>query len=110
MDDVRKDLQKVLSGKANKSSLNVAVEEGGEKFAPPKRHQVVRLTVYSEPVYALLDTGAINNVMSLRLANKLKLDIVPAARRIIVADGTSGGCEVIVMNVPVEFGEIVVRL
>ena len=88
VDDVRKDLQKVLSGKVKMSAVNVAFDEGEEDFAPPKRHQVVKLTVYSEPVYALLDTGAIPNVMSLSSAKKLKFDIFPTAQRIIVANGT----------------------
>lgn len=58
----------------------------------------------------MLDTGAIPNVMSLSLAKKFKLDIFPTARSIFVADGTSGSCEGVVMNVLVGFGVIVVRL
>ena len=70
VDNVRKELQKALSGKSKKSSVN-ATGEHGEGFVPPNRHQVVRLTVHSEPVYALLDSGAIPNVMSLELARRL---------------------------------------
>ena len=45
------------------------------------------LSVYSEPVYGLLYSGAIPNVMSDTLAKKLRLQLSPTKRRIDVADG-----------------------
>ena len=77
---------------------------------PPNRLLVTSLTVHSEPVYALLDSGAIPNVMSTGLAKKLKLDLEPTNRRIIVADGSSGSCQGVVSAIPVGFGDIVKRL
>ena len=109
VDDVRKELQEVFSAKGKKKSVN-AVGEHGNGFVPPNRHQVVRLTVHSEHVYALLDSGAIPNVMSLELARKLKLELRPSSRRIIVADGSTNACEGIVDSVPVGFGNIVKKL
>ncbi len=58
--------------------------------------------MYSEPVYGLLDLGAIPNVMSDMLAKKLRLQLSPTNRRIVVAD--------ILEEIPVSFGDIVVRL
>lgn len=86
VDKVLKDLQRVLSGKDRAVSLNVTVEDEDE-FLLPDRHMVVRLNAYSEPVYALLDSGAIRNVISARLVEKLNLKVTPTERRIIVANG-----------------------
>ena len=77
---------------------------------PPNQHQFVQLTVYSEPDFSFLGSGTIANVMSDRLANKLKLSLAPTERRIVVADGSTGVCKGIVSDVPVGFGKIVVRL
>ena len=109
VDNVRKDLQKILSGRFKNPSLNVAGEDE-EEHVPPSRHQLVMLTVYSEPVYGLLDSGAIPDIMSSRLAEKLKLEVEPTNRRIIVANGASEGVQGVVSNIPVGFGKVVVRL
>ena len=87
--NVKKELQKIIAKKLKRTSVNVA-GEGDRGPSPPSRHQVVELAVYSEAVYGLLDSGATPNVMSVKLAKKLKLELSPTERRIIVADGTSG--------------------
>ncbi len=74
------------------------------------RHQIMQLMVYFEHVFGILDSRAIPNVMSDRLANKLKLSLTPTERRIIVADLSTGGCKGIASDVPVVFGKVVVRL
>lgn len=74
VDDIRRDLQSVFSGKARSSSLNLAGEVE-EEFAPPRRQKLDMLTEYSEPVYALVDPGAIPDIMSDRLTKKLRLEI-----------------------------------
>lgn len=45
-------------------------------------------------MHELLDTGAIPNVMTTKLAKKLKLEIAPTDRRIIVAEGTRSSSSV----------------
>ena len=89
--------------------MNLADDEE-KNFTPPNRHQVAKLTVYSEHVYALLDSEAIPNVMSSKLAKKLKLRLESTQRRIVVANGTSGSCDGVVSDVPIGFGSIVMRL
>lgn len=89
--------------------MNVADEEDDE-HNPPSRHQLVQLTVYSEPVYALLDSGATPDVMSTSLAQKLKLQVEPTNCRFIVVNGASEIVEGVVTNVPVGFGVIVSHL
>ena len=109
VDNVRKDLSKAFSSKISKKGVNVAIRDRQDPGVP-SRHMFVNLTVYSEQVYALLDTGAIPNVMSVKLADKLRLTPIPTTRRIIVADGTSNSCEGTVVDVPVSFGKIVGHL
>ncbi len=67
---------------------------------PPNRHQFVQLAVYSEPVFGLLASEAIPNVMLGRLANELKIILNPTESRIIVADGPTEGCKGIASDVP----------
>ena len=68
------------------------------------------LTVYSELVYALLDSYAISDVIPRRLTEKLKLDVNTTNRRIILANGASKGFSDVVDNVPVGSGSAVTRL
>ena len=48
--------------------------------------------------------------MSDELASKLRLELPPTERRMIVADGTSGICAGSISGIPVSFGPIVMRL
>ena len=61
-------------------------------------------------MYAVLDNGGIHKVMSLKLAKKMKLEVILTARRIIMADGASGNWDGIVSNVSVRLGDMVVRV
>ncbi len=109
VDKLRKELQKIVAKKVTRSAVNVTSEDRQRKV-PPNRHQVVWITVYSEPVYGILDTSAIPNVISDTLVEKLRLNLTPTKRRIVVADGTTGACTGILEAIPVSFGSIVVRL
>ncbi len=109
IESVRKQLLSIVSKRRSKSAVHMASEQEKDVL-PPNRHQVMQLTVYSEPVFGLSGSGALPNVMSDRLANKLKLSLTPTERRIIVADGSTEGCKGIASDVPVCFGMIVVRL
>ena len=72
--------------------------------------QVVESAVYSEAVYGSLYSGDIPNVMSDKLANKLRLELSQTDRRIIVAGGTSGSWAGSISGIKVSFGSIVMRL
>ena len=91
VDNVEKEIQRIIAKKVKKDSVNVA-GEGIWGSSLPKIHQVLELAVYSEAVYGLLDSGSVSNVMPDELANKLRLEPSPKERRIIVADGSSGSC------------------
>ena len=109
MDKVRKELQIIITKKVTSSSVNVTGEVN-QKKVPPNRHQFVKLAVYSEPVFWLLDSGAIPNVMSDSLAEKLRFQLSPTKRRIVVADGSTGDCAGILQEILVSFGDIAARL
>ena len=109
IESVRKQLLSIVSKRRSKPAVHMASEQEKDVL-PPNQHQVVQLTVYSEPDFSFLDSGTIANVMSDRLANKLKLSLAPPERRIVVANGSTGGSKGIVSDVPVGFGKIIVRL
>ena len=62
----------MLTGTLNRYYLNVARKDQ-EEFIPHKKPQLVIFTVHLEPVYALLDSNAIPDIIFERLAKKLKL-------------------------------------
>ena len=109
VDNVKKELQRIFAKKVKRTSVN-ATGEGNRHPSKPNHHQVVKLAVFSEAVYGLLDSGAIPNVMSDKLTKKLRLEISPTERSIIVADGNSGSCSGSISGIPVSFGSIVMRL
>ena len=109
IDSIIKQLLSIGAKRRNKSAVDIANEQQKDVL-PPNRHQVVQLTVYSESVFALLGSGAISNVMYDGLANKLKSSLSSTERRIIVADGSTGGCKWIGTDIPVGFGKMVIRL
>ncbi len=86
IESVGKQFLSIVFDSRNISAVHIASERE-KNLLPPNRHQVVQLTVYSEPVFGLLNSGAVPNVMADRLANKLKLSFPMTERRIIVADG-----------------------
>ena len=55
IDNVKKELPKIISKKVKRSSVNVA-NEADRGSSPPNRHQVVELAAYYESVYAFLDS------------------------------------------------------
>ena len=98
-----------MSGRVENTSLNVICDDEKE-HVPPNRHRLVLFTVYSEPVYPLLESGSMPDIMSKRLAEKLMLEMEPTNHRIVVANVASEGAQGVVNNVPVEFGIVVARL
>ena len=49
-------------------------------------HLLLRLRVYSELTLALFDSGAVTNVISRKVVDKLHIRMVPTTRRIKVAN------------------------
>ncbi len=78
-------MQKITAKKVTRSAANATSEDGQLKF-PPNLHQIVKLSVYSGPMYGLFDSEAVQIVMSGTLPDKLRLQLSPTKRCIAVAD------------------------
>ncbi len=48
--------------------------------------------------------------MSDTLAEKLRLNLSPTKRRVVDADASTGDCADVLEEIPVSFGDIIVRL
>ena len=92
-----------------RTSLNVA-GEGFRSPSPTNILKLVELALYTGAVYGLLDFRAIPNVMLDKLAMKLRLELYPTEKPMIVADGTSGSCAGSMSGIPVSFGSILLLL
>ena len=103
-DRLKAGLRKVLSGKVLSSALAI------NPSTAPQRHQVVRIQVYSEDTHALLDSGAIPNIISAQMVEKINLELKPTQRSIKVSNGSTERWSGIAKIVPVRFGEITVYL
>ncbi len=74
------------------------------------RHILVRVQVYSESTIALIDLGAIPNVMSHKMVKKLHLRMQPTNRSIKVANCASENCMGTLDEVPISMGELAVPM
>ena len=61
-------------------------------------------------MFALLESGAIPNVMSIAMVEKLNLKLKHAQRSIKVANGTTSACSGVAEQVPIRFGDIIIHL
>ena len=76
----------------------------------PKRLKVVAVQVYGTQMTALLDSGAIPNVMNASVASKLSLSPKPTSTKITVANGQKTTCLGSIEDVPVSFNVTVTSL
>ena len=91
---LRSEVRKILSGKVRDTALAIHSEN------VPQRPQAVRVQAYSEDTLALLDSGAISNVMSISMVEILNLKLKPTQRSIKVANETTGVCSGVSEQVP----------
>ena len=76
----------------------------------PKRLKVVSVQIYGTHMRALLDSGAIPNVMNASVASKLSLSPKPTSTKITVAIGHKTTCLGSIEDVPVLFNGTVPSL
>lgn len=98
-DDARKELKRLVKNNARKKII------AGPVVTPARRLKVVAITVQGFRTQALFDSGAVPNLISRNLADKLDLKIRPTAKRITVANGDTSSCVGSVEDVSVEFGQ-----
>ena len=99
----RREINGLLAGKARRRS----------GFAGPvelrlRRLRVTTVRVYGTAARALLDSGAVPNIMPPKLVQKLPLTPKATAKYITVANGNNAACVGILDHVPVSFGSLVV--
>ena len=73
----------------------------------PKRLMLIPIKMQGEYIQALLDSGAVPNLMSTEIATDLSLKIEPTTKKITVADGTMARCRGVVSDLPVHMDRIV---
>ena len=78
--------------------------------ATPRHLKVVAVRVFRTNVQALLDTGAVPNLLSTSLAYELGLTVKPTTKNITVINGKRSICRGLVENVPVSFAGIRVSM
>lgn len=111
-DDAKVEIRKALAKGARAGRSVIAQAEDG---AQHRQLKVVTVRMYGTPTQALLDSGAVPNLMSACLADTLYLSPLPTRKSITVADGHSTvsrgfltGVHVSFGNVPVSFNFLVV--
>ena len=81
----------------------------GHADMKPRRLRLVTLKVYGTEGEALLDSGAVPNIISPKLVVKLCLSPQPTGKRITVADGGNAPCLGSLLQMPTSFGGLVVN-
>ena len=82
----KKDFQKIIANKVNRSCVNVA--KGVDRSpSTPNRDQTLNLEVYSACVYAMLYSWVITDVNPRKLGEKLRLELPRKEKRSIIAAG-----------------------
>ena len=74
-----------------------------------RRLRVVTLKVYGTEAEALLDSGAVPNIISPKLVAKLSLSPQPTGKHITVVDGGNVPCLGALLQIPTSFGGLVVN-
>ena len=100
-DEAKKEIRRLFTSRPRRS---VAASIG----TLPKRLKVVAVQVYGTQMRALLDSGAIPNVMNASVASKLSLSPKPTSTKITVRQKTT--CLGSIEDVPVSFNGTVTSL
>ena len=95
-DEAKKEIRRLFN---NRLRRPVAASIG----TLPKRLKVVSVYVYGTQIRALLDSGAILNVMNASVASELSLSPKPTSTNITVANGQKTTCLGSIEDVPISF-------
>ncbi len=107
VDFAKKDLERILSRRKTRSSVNFA-DEGEVHRISMSRLVMVRVKVYSEDTLALFESVVIPNDMSVGMFHKLNVRTTPKRRRIKVAKFDLEPCLRALTRVPVVTCELTV--
>ena len=112
---IRNQLRRALTAKTRKRHTIAAAtkppnDDETEEPTAPRRHQTLTVTIYGHPIRVLLDTGAIPNLLSLAVAQKIGVRTEQSKATIRVANGDTAQSVGEVRNLPVTFDDMVVPL
>ena len=96
--------------KKKDSAANAVMIGNNPKISRARCLKVVGVQVFATDVTALLDTGAVPNLISAELVDHLNLVSKETRKTITTADGSSSNCIGRLRNVPITFGHITVPL
>ena len=99
-EEAKKRLRRMLSPSAKKKRT-VAAPVG----EIPRRLKIIRIAVSGTDAESLFDSGAIPNLLSSSLCQRLSLEVIKTDRRITVANGNKTGVTGIVTDVPISLGD-----
>ena len=99
----RKTMKKVLN--LGRSSISFT----GATKTIPSRLKLVTVSLYNNEFQALIDSGAVPDLISKTVVDKIGLDLKPTEESIIVADGTSSKCIGQTAVVPLMFDKAKVK-
>jgi len=103
-EDAKKMLKKLLRSDSKLRFMATSIP------TEPRRLKLVTATVRGMRIQALLDSGAVPNIISTRVTEQLDIDVTPTSRRITVADGSSTGAHGTAEGVTIRFGDMRVRV
>ena len=92
------------------ASSNTRKSVAASASVTPRRLKVVAVRVFGTDVQAVLDTGAVPNLLSTSLAYDLGLTLKPTTKKITIANGKRSICRGLIENVPVSFAGIRVSM
>ena len=75
----------------------------------PSRLKLVTVSLYNNAFQALIDSGAVPDLISKKVVDKIGLDLKPTEESIIVADGSSSKCLGQTAVVPLMFDKAKVK-
>jgi hypothetical protein len=100
----QKTLKKLLAARSSSKVSTIDTD------SVPRKLRLVAAEVESKEVLALLDSGAVPDIMSSRLARLLQLQPKSTSRNITVANGATTAGAGVLQGVNVKFGDIQVHL
>ena len=104
-DDAKKEIRRMFS-KNVKTRRVVAAPVSKQ----PRSLKIIAVQVYGTLVEALLDSGAVPNLISARLCEEIVISYEYNPKKITVADGVRTLCEASISSVPASFSGSVVSL
>lgn len=104
-ESARKEINRLLTKKVRRGR-----GFAGHAETRPRRLRLVTVQVYGSDAQALLDSGAVPNIVSPQLVKRLSLTPEATTKHITVANGKNASCIGALHQIPVSFGGLVSKM